>query len=355
MNFLNQIIKILSDIESDSVGDILTILSGIASGLLTLVGLVSIFISINSQHIIQKLRELMWGIIEIPINQKIGDIEAYLRFRDKLGMYEQIYHNKKDLNSFVVKVTIFILIFCIGLWAFSTFFLIESNNSIQPEIQQILIITTGLACIFLVVFIFILNRLNNIPLISNLPNPEDFLDANELKYGINTLAIASMTSSIIIKRDDSKRFQFFLSFPFAFKNLSLTDERAVNGSMSTGNISVTSSLVKVDARNYRLEYGYLGKENRENYLSTKYCSYPIPDGFSNAFWPIALYFYFHSNQGVLRVTYEFTDNTEANKLNDESFWNGPSPMVQMYPTRVLEFSNNISKNIIDIPYININR
>ncbi|PFU24520.1 hypothetical protein [Bacillus cereus] len=74
MFFLSSSIVILQNLKLGSmdsffkftelqIGSLATIIFGISAGILSLMGLVAIFVSMNSQHKIQKVREIYWDML----------------------------------------------------------------------------------------------------------------------------------------------------------------------------------------------------------------------------------------------------------------------------------------------------
>ena len=93
-------------------GIILTILFGLSSGILALVGLVSIFISINNQHKIQKARELIWEIMVLP-SEKNNTNHIGKKLFNKLWMYKDLTSDKHDFNKIIIKPALLQVFFSI--------------------------------------------------------------------------------------------------------------------------------------------------------------------------------------------------------------------------------------------------
>ncbi|WP_348619758.1 hypothetical protein [Paenibacillus polymyxa] len=77
MEKIHNIFSILiGEFRNDTLNQNLTFVVAIAAGLLTISALVTIFISLNKQHIIQKCKELTWDIEDI-INGNGKDYNKY--------------------------------------------------------------------------------------------------------------------------------------------------------------------------------------------------------------------------------------------------------------------------------------
>lgn len=214
-------LKTKSDI-SQHFGDVLTLVFGVTGGVLALMGLLSIFVSINSQHLIQKLRELVWGIIALTSYRTFDDGFVVESFREKYWFYKQIFERKKtDFTQIIIYVTCFTLFAVIGTWAYLLNLIITENSWSAKEIFLTKIAMFG-GMFILGGFILILAILSNIRLVSRLPSPESILDVNQTSdSGIDSLKLASMTSKlrVYIRYKNERLIHLFIGSPFEFKNM----------------------------------------------------------------------------------------------------------------------------------------
>ncbi|AFM43023.1 hypothetical protein Desaci_4161 [Desulfosporosinus acidiphilus SJ4] len=196
-------------------GETIGLLLAINSGILSVVGLITIFISMNSQHSVQRSREILWDIFTLPYKKNLllekGAIGQEV-FR-KLILYEQII---KERNSFLFKIITFsqmVLTFSGIIWTTIVLTLVSRNPSQTNKI----ILFAGLSltlCFFLYFIIKILGDLKNVSKVGQLPTVEELLDANDLASNLNVVTLAAVSSRLKILDTN-----LYLGFPIPFKNL----------------------------------------------------------------------------------------------------------------------------------------
>lgn len=196
-------------------GETIGLLLAINSGILSVVGLITIFISMNSQHSVQYSREILWGIFTLPYKKNLFlDKQAIGQevFR-KFILYEQII---KDKNAFLIKIITFsqmVLTFSMIIWTTIVLNLLIRNPSLADKI--ILLLGLSLALCFIFYFIVkILGDLKNVSKVGQLPTVEELLDADFLANNLNVITLAAVSSRLKIL--DSN---IYLGFPIPFKNL----------------------------------------------------------------------------------------------------------------------------------------
>ncbi|MGC7870075.1 hypothetical protein ACPUYX_00935 [Desulfosporosinus sp. SYSU MS00001] len=251
-------------------GETIGLLLAINSGILSVVGLITIFISMNSQHSVQYSREILWGIFTLPYRKNLFlDKQAIGQevFR-KFILYEQII---KDKNAFLIKIITFsqmVLTFSIIIWTTIVLNLLIGNPSLTDKI--ILLLGLSLALCFIFYFIIkILGDLKNVSKVGQLPTVEELLDADFLANNLNVITLAAVSSRLKVL--DSN---IYLGFPIPFKNLRVKitlqqSREKENNDTANSNRSQTltaqlHSFRKLDLKDFKL-------------LDDDYCYYLISD------------------------------------------------------------------------------
>lgn len=244
-------------------------LLAITSSLLSLVGLISIFISMNSQHNVQRSREILWSIFTLPYQHNLflkkGVIGQEV-FRTFI-LYEQIINEKNTFLQRIIGFAQITLIFCGLIWTTIVYTLLP--NTLLLFERGILLFCVILADSFVLYFIIkILGVLKSTSKVGRLPTVNQLLDANTLKVGLNVITLAAVSSHL--KIIDS---EIYLGFPIPFKNLMvhISIQDTVNSAESTMDKSYNLDLVN-KIRDFRqLDY------RKFKLLDDDYCYYPIYD------------------------------------------------------------------------------
>ena len=156
------------------VTEYIGIIFGISSGILSLMGLVAIFISLNTQHKIEKSRELLWDMDIISkydknifsINDKIGrHLYSYKRIT---GESESIVKNV----IWISKLTIFSVI---AMW---TIFSILVDDKYNFKAKIALGIAVSIGSLVLMLFYIVISNLGNTMKVGKLDGIDVLLDAN---------------------------------------------------------------------------------------------------------------------------------------------------------------------------------
>ncbi|WHX59888.1 hypothetical protein [Peribacillus frigoritolerans] len=119
--------------ESSNISDIFSIVFGVSSGILTLVGLIAVFTSLISQQIVEKLRAEWWNLHEVSDEAQslLSDIEQghfdkshlkdlSVKLNRALWKYKRVYSDKSLFMNLVVILGIISLFFC---WKFMDLYL----------------------------------------------------------------------------------------------------------------------------------------------------------------------------------------------------------------------------------------
>jgi hypothetical protein len=191
------------------------ILLAVTSGLLSLVGLISIFISMNSQHNVQRAREILWSIFTLPYKKALllekGAIGEEV-FRNYI-LYEQIIHEKNPFLKNIISFSQIALTFSGLVWTVLVCSLLKIISS--PIERTTLILCLFLADLLVLYFIFkILGVLRSICKVGRLPTVDELLDADTLNHGSNIITLAAVSSCLKVINSE-----IYIGFPIPYKNL----------------------------------------------------------------------------------------------------------------------------------------
>ncbi|RSK27571.1 hypothetical protein EJF36_12170 [Bacillus sp. HMF5848] len=154
-------------------GTIITIMFGITSGLLGLMGLVAIFVSLNMQHKIQTCRELYWQMVAASRQEQ--DPEKISRdMSAAVKKYGIIFSNEDKYMSVVISVSQKSIMFVIFSWIF--FVSLLGYDSSQ---QFWLLVFTILGIYILLHFHRIIGRLKDIQAVGELKELTNILDIKD--------------------------------------------------------------------------------------------------------------------------------------------------------------------------------
>lgn len=197
------------------------ILFGVTGGLLSLVGLIAIYISINSQQNIQKAKEYLWELQSYTLLNNDFNERSAKRIRWILQHYTDLNKASKPLKL-IIWVATFVLIFCgLSWWAY-----------ISPQISGIRNFSFGfllVAEIFLGAFIIMLYMLTKTTKMGDLPKPQDllnikFIAGNSINQKVKVadvdvpeLMFANSNIELVYLQPEEKIVTFRLVFPLDVK------------------------------------------------------------------------------------------------------------------------------------------
>lgn len=192
---------------------IVAIVFGLIASILTLVGLISIFVSLNSHHKIQKCRELYWSLLK-PMNRQ--------DLLENLHLYESIFHDKERFTTRVIEIcrlTIyFVIIITVGMN-------IISITRFKWYEYLIVTIFSSLIWYLFIKFAAILQDLKQVDKVSSLPSFHNLLNADFTEKKLNTVFLAATTlkSKLYIFYTPEKGliFQFYLGTFLPLKNVTI--------------------------------------------------------------------------------------------------------------------------------------
>ena len=214
------------EVFGDNQSDVVAALYGLTSGILALVGLVSIFVSLNSQQTIQKARELFWNVQELmhdqmmwlslksdPERPKFSGDTIYQR----LVMYRSLLESSDGFTKVIIKYAQLAII-CVWIMWFCIIVLLKL--SLWGNI--FMIISTIAAIGVTSLFYFVLQKLGNVPAISQLPRYNDICDGKiRTNPNIDTSVLLALTTKLHIFHRNEGTTQIYISFPFPFKGFQI--------------------------------------------------------------------------------------------------------------------------------------
>lgn len=213
-----------------------TIIFGITSGLLTLVGLIAIYITINSQQNIQKAKEYIWELTFLA--KEFGgdrDRESAKRIEWILNHYSDLQKSSRPIKL-VVALSVVVIIFCGTTWLlFVSLNIISFNNFL-------FYVTLG-SLIILFFFILILISLTNPSFIGNLPTTSELLNIKYNKLGLNMTKIMFEHAS--------------LTFLYGYRDYELNCKISFPTSINSNDVVYVLSVVGPDYNEFTQDHFYI--------------------------------------------------------------------------------------------------
>jgi hypothetical protein len=197
----------------ESVDQFSNVIFGVSGGLLSLVGLVALFVALNSQHNVEKARQVLWELQEYSYYKNGTDEEKFMKIRWNLEHYSNLIKKSKP-TIYITYLSIITIFFVAVTWS-----LLVIPHTTNSAIKVFAVIS---ACI-LFAFIFLLLRLNNIVFIGDLHEFEKLIAVeNRGKTGIDVVNLVSKAITCSIVKNDynvAERYSVSLDIPYQFKTL----------------------------------------------------------------------------------------------------------------------------------------
>jgi hypothetical protein len=144
---------------------ILNILFGITGGLLALVGLIAIFISINSQQNLERAKEILWNLQSFEIDFPDNNNNRSKKFGWFINHYNDLVKENYSIRK-IINIAIASIIF-VGI-SWPTFIIFLKDNLLTNELYMIAVFTI-FADIILLMFILMLIGLKDITKLGGIP------------------------------------------------------------------------------------------------------------------------------------------------------------------------------------------
>ncbi|MEH7308031.1 hypothetical protein [Neobacillus drentensis] len=101
------------NLDNDTSGVLLTVLFGVTGAIISLMGLIAIFVSLSSQHKIEKCRELYWEMLELKL-QELSNRKA---LRKLLYMYGNVFYSSENFVKDVTNLSRASILFVVVSWS----------------------------------------------------------------------------------------------------------------------------------------------------------------------------------------------------------------------------------------------
>jgi hypothetical protein len=178
----------------DSIDTIISLTTGVTGGLLSLVGLIAIFLSINTQHTIERARQILWELDFFDVDNIKNDQYTARRALTYIKQYRNLVKLSWPI-VLVVLVALITLIFVMATW------LSLWNNVTSLNISNNNILTKFffLSSLILLLFFILILLLPVTRWFGGLPKWKDLLDGNQNMIHVLTLLAKTMTIQISYK------------------------------------------------------------------------------------------------------------------------------------------------------------
>lgn len=178
--------------------NVLTVLFGVTSGIVTVIGLIAIYISINTQQNIQKCKEVVWELEELD-GEGIHNNEDVKRMAKKiikkLKLYNDILSKSgNDFNNRIIDLTQWAFLGVSFLWLISINVFLAPEQSLAEYGMVILVVTIGI--LFLQRFSIIIGELKNVTNLGDLTPTVDLLSFKGILFVRTILAITNIKTVI---------------------------------------------------------------------------------------------------------------------------------------------------------------
>jgi uncharacterized membrane protein len=234
-----------------------TVLFGITSGILSLIGLVAIFVSLTSQLKIQKLRESYWGMISSS-RQEYNPEKISRLMSNKIKEYGIIYKEEDTFMKTVVQICQKGILLVVFLW------LIYASFIADLDFQGTVIISTFTigGIYILLLFYGVLGHLNDISYISGLEKVEEILDVKG-KSAVESIFLLPTNLKLQLVPSHTN--------PFTYQNgIAEANQKVVNDlkviahmDIPITNFCINLELINIEFKKYKDK---LNKESIEKYV-----------------------------------------------------------------------------------------
>lgn len=167
--------------------NVLTVLFGLTAGILTFVGLIAIYISVNTQHSIQKCRELEWESMELAASPDNIKRDAKL-LNKKIKLYGDILINSgRRFNKEIVKITQEAIIIVGLIWLITVNFFLIPKQSITEYL--IVACATFFSIALLSKFHSFIGMMNEIVELGNIKQVDELLSVKSGDFNLRQVLL----------------------------------------------------------------------------------------------------------------------------------------------------------------------
>jgi hypothetical protein len=180
------------------VSDIATILFGFTDGMLSLIGLIAIFISLNTQHRIEKCRELYWEMI---VMENSNPYEFSKRFQKSLWLFSKILNNKESLVLKASTGVRWTIIFVLVIWSLFVGLTDCGDGDRYTYLENTAIWIGLIFSVFTFLFLFnLLGQMNDLTNIaSDVPTVKNLLTVSK-QSEVENIYLAATTAKLSCKK-----------------------------------------------------------------------------------------------------------------------------------------------------------
>jgi len=275
-------VKMLQGKTLERGDDILSIVFNISSSTLTLVGLVTIFVSINGQHRIQRCREILWELMELPYQcwNDRGKFEYKFTLeqgiRQRFLAYKEVLYSGRTFN-YVIVMFAFVIIIIVSSMITATVTGMGSAYFTNMNEATFIKHTVRLGVVMMLAFGLLILSLSRISLIASLPSLHNLIDTNATKTGLSSILFAAITMRVIPTNP------LVIRFAFPFRNLQICpwivatlretgeEVQLIGGPFETDPNKTPLKLSHIDYdRAHRLQYLVLPEFDVTRYSKVRY-------------------------------------------------------------------------------------
>lgn len=204
---ISKFLLYFQNFKVNDIANIATILFGVTAGLLSLIGILAVFLVFNTQQRAYKARELYWDLCGMAEISK--DIDMPLFIMRKLQFYRMLTKKQNDITFAGISITKQAIITVIIMWnCFSLLWVMNTGGFDSWFVMINIIIASAL----LIKFIHSVDALNDILSITHLPSYEHLLDGSIMKPDIKSIEIGLKGSvSFITRLADEMKYMFLNS------------------------------------------------------------------------------------------------------------------------------------------------
>ncbi|KGX86666.1 hypothetical protein [Pontibacillus marinus] len=193
----------------ENFSEVSSVLFGVSSGLLTIVGLIAVYITLNSQQSVEKAREILWNLqslnFSIKKNFSEENTDSLQEIRWWFRHYENLVSKSKptDVVTYLAIITI-----CFVAFSWTTFTLMVDLSS------PLNVFMVG-SILVLLSFSYMLFKLNDNKNLGKLPSYHELMSMNHKdKTEMDMLQILKKTTICEVSFEDDSSIKLFFHFPF---------------------------------------------------------------------------------------------------------------------------------------------
>jgi len=194
--------------------NIINILISMSSAVLSLIGLISIFVSISTEHRVNRARELLWDLQMAPtLYMENNEPNQTTNLTKTLLYYNSIVSSSKDFTHNVVRIAQVSIVIVAVIWLIAMVFMLLDAKNIERiySFLCLLLIISVLAFVF-----YILGRLSDVAKLAQLPSGEELLNMNNNLSSLNRLWLAAHTMKLVTKVNHVDELGFISTFSVDF-------------------------------------------------------------------------------------------------------------------------------------------